>query len=95
MASQRIDLIPALTGTAVSSEAIVRLDPQDDVAIAKLPLAPGLILETPEGNLTIRQTIPSGHKVALRSRVEGESVRRYGHVIGFATMTIRPGDHVH
>ncbi len=43
----------------------------------------------------VRQPIPSGHKVALREIGAGEPVRRYGQVIGLASQTILPGEHVH
>ena len=39
--------------------------------------------------------IPPGHKVATRHVAEGQPVRRYGQIIGFATTDIAPGDHVH
>jgi len=78
----------------------VLLNPQDDVAIAKINLAPGttLILEGGDQDSTrvrVRQPIPAGHKVALREIAVGGPVHRYGQVIGFATQVIAPGDHVH
>ncbi|MCP5025617.1 MAG: altronate dehydratase, partial [Actinomycetia bacterium] len=39
--------------------------------------------------------IPSGHKVATRPVAAGQPVRRYGQIIGFATVPMGPGDHVH
>src|SRR6185436_2221734 len=39
--------------------------------------------------------IRPGHKIARRARRTGETVRRYGQVIGFATADIAVGDHVH
>ena len=93
MTTQRIALTPALSGHTSFAEAALQLHPEDDVAIARHPLAPGLRLT--DVGITVRQHIPVGHKLALRSRVIGEPVRRYGQVIGFATDTITPGDHVH
>ena len=76
------------------------LNPQDDVAIARADLAPGTVLILEGGDQTgtqipLHRPIPAGHKVALREIVVGEPVHRYGHVIGFATQIIAPGDHVH
>ncbi len=39
--------------------------------------------------------IPFGHKVARRRIVYGESVIKYGVVIGVATADIHIGEHVH
>ena len=39
--------------------------------------------------------IPSGHKVATRQVAAGETIRKYGQVIGVATAEIAPGGHVH
>src|SRR5579872_6408483 len=95
MAAQRIDLVPAVKGSAPLDDVAVRLRPADDVAIARVPLAPGLRLEMTGGDVTVRQSIPQGHKVALTSKQTGEAVHRYGAVIGFATQPIETGEHVH
>lgn len=39
--------------------------------------------------------VPVGHKIAVRAVVKGRPVIKYGHVIGYATQDIQPGDHVH
>ena len=39
--------------------------------------------------------IPVGHKVALRDIAAGAPVRKYRHVIGYATADIAAGEHVH
>src|SRR5437763_10149550 len=95
MTIHRLDLTPAVRGSAALAEVAVRLHPDDDVAIARLPLAPGLNLELPDGAIAVRQSIPAGHKVALVARREGDPIHRYGQVIGFATGIIEPGEHVH
>jgi altronate hydrolase len=92
---QTLHLTPALSGCAALNDVAVQLHPADEVAIAKVPLAPGLVLATPMGEITLRALIPAGHKVALAARAVGEPVHRYGQIIGFATAPIAPGDHVH
>jgi len=52
-------------------------------------------LPHPHTQILVRQPIPSGHKVALREIATGAPVHRYGQVIGFASQTITPGEHVH
>jgi len=73
----------------------LRLHLDDDVVIAKLRLAAGTTVETEAGPVVLGADVPAGHKIAVRARAAGEPVRRYGQVIGFATMPIAPGQHVH
>jgi altronate hydrolase len=72
----------------------LKLHNDDDVAIARRPIASGILLED-LGNVEVRDSIPEAHKVALRRIQKGSPVRRYGQVIGFATRAIEPGEHVH
>jgi altronate hydrolase len=76
-------------------EKAIILHPEDDVAIAKAPIATGTVLEDGAERLTVVCDIRPGHKIARRARAEGEPVRRYGQVIGFATQPIARGEHVH
>jgi len=85
----------APTEPVVLDEVAVVLNPVDAVAIAKQPLLPKTVLRTPQGNVRVAQLIPPGHKVALKAVSEGDEVRRYGQIIGFATKDIAAGDHVH
>jgi altronate hydrolase len=89
-----------LTGKAPTApvdlaEVAVMLDVNDAVAIAKQPLLPRTILRTDVAEVRVAQMIPPGHKVAVRAVPEGGEVRRYGQIIGFASVEIAPGDHVH
>jgi altronate hydrolase len=80
-------------------EVSLRLHPNDDVAIARRELHQGEAFRIRgvrgEEVLTLGATIPTGHKLALRSLAEGEAVRRYGQVIGFASCPIQLGEYVH
>jgi altronate hydrolase len=71
----------------------LRLHAADDVVIAARPLAAGTRIEA-EG-LSSTDAIPAGHKLCTRAVAKGQAVRRYGQIIGFATMDIAPGQHVH
>ncbi len=81
-------------------EVALVLHPRDNVAVAKTGLEPGSILvriqeaQAPE-NIAVGQTVPMGHKVAIRAVPAGEPVHKYGQPIGFASRRIRPGQHVH
>ena len=78
-------------------EAALLLNPRDSVAIAKITLPPGTTLLGRDDipTLILRHPIPWGHKIALKQISLGETVYRYGQVIGLATRPIQPGDYVH
>ena len=71
---------------------VIQLHPADSVVIARAMLLPG----TPVADgVTATKRIPPGHKAAVREIKEGEPVRKYNQIIGFATQPISPGEHVH
>jgi altronate hydrolase len=74
---------------------LLRLHPEDPVAIARHDLAAGAQLAGGEPPLRAREPIPSGHKVALRALAPGEVVHKYGQAIGVTTRGIAAGEHVH
>jgi len=77
-------------------ETALQLHPEDNVAIARMEIAPNTVLQMPHGNaLTICARVPAGHKFALRDIPSGATVLRYGQPIGVATRAIAPGDWVH
>src|ERR1700736_4913820 len=76
----------------MASAPVIRLHPDDGVLIARSSLPPGIVVA--EGVSTVER-IPAGHKVAIRPIAVGEPIRRYGQIIGFATIPIAPGQHVH
>ncbi len=45
--------------------------------------------------LVARQSIPRGHKIALKDFSSGEDVIKYGFVIGKTVCEIKRGTHVH
>lgn len=71
--------------------AFVRLDPADNVVTATRPLEVGTAIEDTE----TRALIPSGHKVAVTDIAAGAAIRKYAQLIGYASMDIAAGDHVH
>ncbi len=75
---------------------LLRLDADDDVAVALTELADGSAVAVPgDAPVTCRGGVPRGHKIALRDLQAGTLVRKYGHVIGAATVPVRRGEHVH
>lgn len=81
-----------LPDVAIAS-SLIRLHANDDVLIARAPLALGQAL--PELGLRLRAQVPAGHKIAARRIAAGEPVRKYDTVIGAAQRDIEAGEHVH
>ena len=72
---------------------LIRLAPEDNIAVATAALATGTKLD--DAGLLSRDEIPLGHKVAMRAIAEGEKVLKFGVPIGSAVRAIVPGEHVH
>jgi altronate hydrolase len=71
----------------------LRLHVRDNVLVATQALKSGLGLEG--GGLCVSQDVPAGHKVAAEAIPQGQPVRKFSQIIGFASADIAPGDHVH
>ncbi len=71
----------------------VRLNPNDNVVVARVDILPGTALAG-EG-LAVTQRIPAGHKVTTAPVAVGEPIRKFDQIIGFATQAIGVGEHVH
>jgi altronate hydrolase len=69
----------------------VRLSPDDNVILAIDAIAQG----TDAAGHIARQRIPRGHKMAVVAIADGEPIRKFGQIIGFASQPIVPGDWVH
>jgi len=82
-------LTPALTDLAIL------LRPGDDVVVATRDLQSGATVLHDGEPLTLAQSVPRGHKLAVRAVPAGAQVRKYGQSIGLATRDIAVGDHVH
>ena len=78
-----------------AENAAIHLHPSDNIAVARVPIAAGQELRIDGITVTTEDPIPAGHKVALRAIAAGESVVRYGQLMGRARMRIEPGRHVH
>jgi altronate dehydratase len=74
-----------------AADALIRLHPDDDVAVARRRLLAG----ESAGELTFPSAIPAAHKLALRPLAKGTPIRKYGQFIGRASMDIPAGAHVH
>ncbi|WP_158046247.1 UxaA family hydrolase [Skermanella pratensis] len=77
----------------VQVSPVIHLNPLDNVAVARVKLTPGTVLDG--FGVTVTDAVPQGHKVAVAGIAEGEPVRKYGQIIGVASSAIPPGQHVH
>jgi altronate hydrolase len=73
----------------------VAFDPADDVAVVTEDVVTAEPLEGLACALRAAESIPAGHKVAMRPIGAGCEVRRFGHVIGVASQDIPAGSWVH
>jgi len=71
--------------------SLLRLASNDTVAIARTRLEAREVVD----GIDLRDTIPAGHKVALKDVARGEVVRKYAQNIGTAAEAISAGQHVH
>lgn len=79
--------------------SLIIIDKRDNVATALSQLEPGNLIRVEIENyvvdIILPETIPFGHKLALKNIGLGESIIKYGEVIGLATSKIVKGGHVH
>ena len=73
---------------------VIVISDADNVATALEALDAGQVLPS-AGSITVREPIPRGHTVALRSIAAGAEILKYGSPIGLATSDIPAGAHVH
>jgi altronate hydrolase len=80
---------------ALDDPKAVVLKSDDTVAVAARPIPRGFRLQLGGRTIEVREPIGLGHKVALADIPAGESVRKYGQIIGFASQAIAAGSLVH
>ena len=75
----------------------IQIDEKDNVATATSDIDAGEQLEiiSPDGKVILTpnviELIPFGHKLAINHLAKGESVIKYGEIIGIATQHIETG----
>jgi altronate hydrolase len=77
------------------TDVAVLLRDSDNVAVLKRPIKSGDHLVNGSIDLHAAENIGAGHKIAIAEIADGQPVRRYGQIIGFAQGCIMPGAHVH
>ena len=77
--------------TAAPAPKAVLLRGDDNVAVAARPIPQGHLLDLGGRSVEVREPIGLGHKVALGEIAQGDPVRKYGQIIGFASRPIAAG----
>jgi altronate hydrolase len=88
-------MLVEITKVPNAENSAIHLHPTDNVAIARVTLPAGTELRVDGLPVVTRDAIPAGHKVALWDIAAGETVERYGQVIGRAKVPIDAGRHIH
>jgi altronate hydrolase len=78
-----------------TTRTLIRLHDTDNVLIAKAQLSLGQQIDIGGATVRLRAQVPAGHKVAASAIAQGEPVRKYDTIIGFASRDIEAGEHVH
>jgi altronate hydrolase len=78
-----------------AENSAIQLHSTDNVAVARVQVAPGTTLRIAGAEIAVKDHVPAGHKIALRRIGTGDIVLRYGQNIGRAKKAIEPGEHVH
>ena|SRR6202035_3604494 len=80
----------------MTKPSVVSVGERDNVVVAVRDLPLGALVVVPGiGDLTVRNEIPFGHKLAVTPIPAGGEVVKYGEVIGVASTDIVAGSHVH
>ena len=82
-----------MSETKTAGSLTVRLNPADNVLVARTDIGEGTELEN--AGPVAQEDVPSGHKLSATEIRAGEPIVKYGQIIGFAVETIEPGRHVH
>jgi len=74
---------------------VMKLAPQDNVAVALRPLRAGELVTLDGNALAIERDVAVGHKVAACDIAPGATVTKYNCPIGITTQAIPAGHYVH
>lgn len=70
----------------------IQIHPKDNVAVALTDLPAGEVLHLSGRDVTLREAIPVGHKIALADLNEQDQVIKYGYPIGHVLRRVQSGE---
>ncbi|HJV47371.1 MAG TPA: altronate dehydratase family protein [Bacillota bacterium] len=74
---------------------VIRINPLDNVFVALQDFNEGDTIQLGDQTVTVRQSVPKGHKIAIQQIEIGKNVVKYGFSIGKALQEIQIGDWIH
>ena len=80
-----------MTALALAEPRTIRLHADDNCRIAVDVIEAGARVE----GVIARARVPKGHKIATTPIADGEPVKKFGQIIGFAQGAVAPGDWLH
>ena len=88
-----------MADAAIQAKDIMIMNDKDNVGVCLRDLKLGDTVSIMKGNtdtkLNVSDEIPRGHKIAIVDIKTGETIIKYGEVIGKASKDIAAGTHVH
>mgnify|MGYP005834341411 CR=1 FL=1 len=79
----------------IKSDKLIKINEKDNVAVALVDIKQGETVTLGEYQVTAREDIDKGHKIAFTDIAEGENIIKYGFPIGHATKPIASGEYIH
>ena len=73
----------------------VKIHPSDSVAVAVELLNKGEVVVVDGKQIELVDSIPAGHKFAIKDIINGENIIKYAYPIGYAKCDIKTGEHIH
>ncbi|WHH60291.1 altronate dehydratase family protein [Petroclostridium sp. X23] len=79
----------------IKSDKLIKIHEKDNVAVALEAIHQGESVVLGDFEITAKEDIDKGHKIAFKDIPEGDHVIKYGFPIGHATRTISAGEYIH
>lgn len=80
----------------MKEKKFIKIHPLDNVAIALRDLSQGFLCLLDDGEeITLKEDIKRGHKIAIQCISTKETIKKYGFSIGYATNEISKGSWIH
>ena len=73
----------------------IKINKDDNVAVALKPIAKGTTVDVAGSSVTMLEDIPQGHKFAIKPIKKGDAVIKYGFRIGYAQADVEVGGWIH
>lgn len=78
----------------MNASNFIKINPIDSVVVCLNPIKNGDVIRVDNKEITVRQDTPSGHKILIEDKSEGEDIIKYGYPIGKATKDLKAGEWV-